>query len=84
MSNTKSFFFPIKPLLIKQPRFQGLSSSRPREREEERPWDRGCLLQTRVGHFPVDLNLIMKARLSAKFLLQKLVFIHMQTKLIFI
>ena len=28
------------------------------------------------------LNLIMKARLSAKLLLRKLVFLHMQTKLI--
>ena len=27
-----------------QPRSQGLSSSRPREREEERPWERGCNL----------------------------------------
>ena len=31
----------------------------------------------------VALNLVMEARLSAKFLLRKLVFIHMQTKLIF-
>ena len=37
-----------------------------------------------LDHFRVGLNLIMKARLSAKFLLRKLVFIHMQTKLIFI
>ena len=37
-----------------------------------------------IDHFRVALNLIMKARLSAKFLLWKLVFIRMQTKLIFI
>ena len=36
-----------------------------------------------IDHFRVALNLIMKASLSAKFLLRKLVFIHMQTKLIF-
>ena len=37
-----------------------------------------------IGHFRVAVDLIMKARLSAKFLLGKLVFIHIQTKLIFI
>ena len=37
-----------------------------------------------IGHFRVALNLSMKARLRAQFLLWKLVFIHMQTKLIFI
>ena len=34
-----------------------------------------------IAHFQVGLSLIVKARLSAKFLLWKLVFIHMQTKL---
>ena len=38
----------------------------------------------KIDHFWVALNLIMKARLSAKFLLWKIIFIHMQTKLIFI
>ena len=37
-----------------------------------------------LGHnFGVALNLIMKAKLSAKFLLRKLVIIHTQTKQIF-
>ena len=35
-----------------------------------------------IGHFRVAVNLIIKVRLSAKFLLGKLVFIHMLTKLI--
>ena len=46
-----------------------------------------CLVQSAlvgIGHFRVAVNLIIKARLRAKFLLWKLVFIHMQTKLIFI
>ena len=37
-----------------------------------------------IDHFWIALNLVMKARFSAKFLSWKLVFIHMQTKLIFI
>ena len=37
-----------------------------------------------TGHFRVVLNLIMKAGLGAKFSLRKLVFIHMETKLIFV
>ena len=37
-----------------------------------------------IDHFRVVLSLIMKARFNAKFLLWKLVFIHMQIKLIFI
>ena len=42
----------------------------------------GC---TKCGYFRVALNLIMiQVRLGAKFLLGKLVFIQMQTKLIFI
>ena len=36
-----------------------------------------------IDHFRVALNLIIKARLSAKFLLWKSVFMHMQTKLLF-
>ena len=42
------------------------------------------ITQVRIAivHFRISLNLIMKASLSAKFLLRKLVFIHMQTKLI--
>ena len=36
-----------------------------------------------IGHFQVALNLILKARLSVKFLLWKSVFVHVQTKLIF-
>ena len=36
-----------------------------------------------IVHFQISLNLIMKVSLSSKFLLRKLVFIHMQTKLIF-
>ena len=43
-----------------------------------------CSVSSGIGHFRVAVNLIMKARLSAKFLLRKLVFIHLQTKLIFI
>ena len=33
-----------------QPRSEGLSSSRPTEREEERPWERGCVFS---GSFSV-------------------------------
>ena len=44
----------------------------------------GLISMLLIGDFRVALNLIMKARLSAKFLFIKLFFIHMQTKLIFI
>ena len=37
-----------------------------------------------IGHFRVDLNLVMTARLGAQLFIWKLVFFHMQTKLIFI
>ena len=40
----------------------------------------GSPVSESIGHFLVALNLIVKARLSAKFLS----FIHMQTKLLFI
>ena len=43
------------------------------------------ITQVRIAivHFRISLNLIMKLSLSAKVLLRKLVFIYMQTKLIF-
>ena len=37
-------------------------------------------LKKKKGHFRLALNLIMKARLSAKFLLRKLVFIYSANK----